>query len=261
MDVMKVASSCPRLNVTGGMRLLLLTFSFSVLLYSVAAADVFLVRVSRLLEQEVLDTCNESILLADEDGDGTLDSSEFVALVETLTEGAISVADIAELPLRLRTVYYLTACLCALQPGAESDCCVGENAEIPIEEVDSENPTATNRVFCREVAKAIEDVKEGHDLTPASASPTIASPSTSASPTMMSSPSTSASPTMMSSPSTSASPTMMSSPSTVAPSQSEYLRVCCLSVIMEHVYTHWLLTARSILLRLYGCPFTFAGAT
>jgi hypothetical protein len=54
---------------------------------------------------------------------------------------------------------------------------------------------------------------------------------------MMSSPSTSASPTMMSSPSTSASPTMMSSPSTVTPSQSEYLRVCCLSVIMEHVYT------------------------
>jgi len=245
MDVMKVASSCPRLNVTGGTRLLLLTFSFSVLLYSVAAADVFLVRVSRFLEQEVLDTCNESILLADEDGDGTLDSSEFIALVETLTEGAISVADIAELPLRLRTVYYLTACLCALQPGAESDCCVGDNAEIPIEEVDSENPTAANRVFCREVAKAIEDVKEGHDLTPAPASaiPTIASPSTSASPTMMSSPSTSASPTMMSSPSTSASPTMMSSPSTVAPSQSEYLRVCCLSVIMEHVYMQYTLAA------------------
>ena len=74
----------------------------------------FWVRVSRFLQQESLDTCNEGILLADEDGDGALDSSEFTTLIETLSEGAISVDDIAELPLRLRTVYFLTACLCAL---------------------------------------------------------------------------------------------------------------------------------------------------
>lgn len=200
-----------------GTRFLLLTFCFGVLVSSVAAADVFLFKVSRFLQDEALATCNESILLADEDGDGALDSSEFTTLIETLTEGAISVDEIAELPLRLRSVYYLTACLCALEPGAESDCCVGDNAGIPIEEVDSENPTVPNRAFCKEVAKGVADAAEDLDLTPA---PVTESPS------------------MMASPSTSPSPTMMASQvlPTVSPPQSEYRHVWFVVTFMEYMY-------------------------
>lgn len=188
----------------GERKVLLLVLSISLLLVS-AAADTFLVRVSRFLDQEVLDACNESILLSDEDGDGSLDSSEFATLVMTLSDGAISADEIAGLPLRLRTVYYLTACLCAIQPGAESDCCVGDNSQIPIDEVSSENSTVANRIFCGEVARGIADVKEDLGVTP---SPTI--------PTSSPAPANSVSPSIA--------PTNVPSqvlPS-VAPSQSEF---------------------------------------
>jgi len=124
------------------------------------------VRVSRFLDEEALSTCNESILLADEDGNGELDSSDFTTLVEVLTGGAISAGTIAELPLRLRTVYYLTACMCVLQPGAANDCCVGVNSAISVDALAGESPSMVNRVFCGEVVRGIAYVKEDLNLTP-----------------------------------------------------------------------------------------------
>lgn len=130
------------------------------LVASVSGESKLLLQVSRFLDDEILDTCNESIILSDEDADGALDSSEFSAMVDILTDGAISFENIADLPLRLRTVYHMTACMCAIQPGASSDCCVGDNSKIPVEELDSDSPTMANRVFCGEVARGIVDVKE-----------------------------------------------------------------------------------------------------
>ena len=124
------------------------------------AAETFVVRVVRFLDEVTSTTCNESILMADEDGNGELNSSDFTQLIAILTDGVIDVDDIADLPLRLRTVYYLTACMCVFEPGASSICCVGDASSIPIEEGGSEASSMANRVFCSELARGIDDVKD-----------------------------------------------------------------------------------------------------
>lgn len=161
-------------GAVGGRLKVIFTF-LVVALFAGVVGEAFLVRVSRFLDQEVLDTCNEGVLLSDEDADGALDSSEFTTLIEILTDGAISVDEISELPLRLRAVYYMTACLCAIESGADSNCCVGDNANVPIDDLDIENPTTANRIFCGEVARGIEDVQE--DFAPTAAPVPSSAPS------------------------------------------------------------------------------------
>lgn len=80
-----------------------------------------------------IDQCIANISKAKQDlGTNELDREGFMNFVALQTRGLISPEKFSQLPINLVMLFNQMACECSTQNNASKDCCVGDNAHIPL---------------------------------------------------------------------------------------------------------------------------------
>ena len=167
-----------------------------------------------ITDGENIQICYDALNLADADGDGAVRADEYVDVVKNLGTSQDFLEDVTsffELPLILRSNFYLLACLCLQEPGSTPTCCSGNNAKLSVDGT-AGDPTPDEESYLSRVCFLTETSvnrivsSTGPSVAPTTA-PDITNPPSTSAPTPSPSKGPSASPTSAPSSTPSAIPT------------------------------------------------------
>ena len=143
-------------------------------------SDIEVILPAEIINFVDTDTCYDGLAQADANGDDRVEIDEFLTFVQLIgPPGFLADIDsLADSPSILQGIFRVLSCLCRQNVG-DAQCCIGENAHIPIDGVnDGETPDSSQASFlfliCSSTNRSINIVLEENksSRTP-STSPTI----------------------------------------------------------------------------------------
>jgi hypothetical protein len=114
------------------------------------------VRVGNFITDDTFTECQVAAAEADADMDMKLSSDEYVAFVNIFSGDELEETVFAEMPLRFVLIYNWVACFCSYEPGSSTQCCVGDNAHIALD--NSTDSLQILMLFCEQTDATINAI-------------------------------------------------------------------------------------------------------
>ena len=154
------------------LRILYIVVLFSFFLFR-NSASIYAqhVTVGYVAEDEFVRSCIQDMGNADKSGDGSLNATEFLKLLEGKTGQPHD--EFGDLDVRLILLYHLTACSCMNKPNQTYDCCYGSNSKIDFGGKNNTNPDPEIIEFCQDIEDLIGDI---YTSTPSSMPSVVPAP-------------------------------------------------------------------------------------
>lgn len=100
--------------------------------------------------------CQNAAAEADVNMDMKLSNDEYVDFMNIYSGDELEESTFGAMPLRFILIYHWVACFCTFEPDASTECCVGDNSNIALD--DSTESQQTLFLFCAQADMAINDI-------------------------------------------------------------------------------------------------------
>lgn len=120
--------------------------------------------VSQFADAEALAICRSDLLEIDENDDMRLDHEEYAAFLQLQTGNQMT-GDFKDLPLRLSSIFFLSACWCDIVDPRDNECCLNGNDHIPLDTTQSPLIQPYLNFFCTNVQEGLQEEGLSHAMT------------------------------------------------------------------------------------------------